>query len=63
MLWHARRIGLTDDDLDYMSDSQLGDLLELDGWFNSPTDSTKSKSHQVVHHMTPAEVDAQFSRV
>jgi hypothetical protein len=63
MLWHARRIGLTDDDLDYMSDSQLGDLLELDGWFHTPQEKEDAKPRKVVHHMTPEEVDEQFSRV
>jgi hypothetical protein len=59
MLWHSRRLGLTDDDLDYMSDSELLDLFEIDRWFNTPKQDD-GKPHEVVHHMTPEEVDAEM---
>ena len=58
MLWHARRIGLTDADLDYLTDSQLSDLVEIDEWFHSPRDAGKPR--EIVHHMTPEDVDEQM---
>lgn len=59
-LWHARHIGLTDDDLDYLTDSQLTDLLELDTWFHSPHEDKAVKPHEIVHKMTPEDVDRQM---
>lgn len=58
MLWHARRIGLTDSDLDYLTDSQLSDLVEIDVWFHSPRDEEKPR--EIVHHMTPEDIDEQM---
>lgn len=60
MLWHARRIGLTDDDLDYLTDSQLEDLAEIDTWARRGGAGTPSGPREVVHHMTPEEVDRQM---
>ena len=59
MLWHARRIGLTDDDLDYLTDSQLEDLAGIDTWSRSGG-SVSQGPREVVHHMSPEDVDRQM---
>ena len=59
MLYHARRIGLTDDDLDFLTDSQLEDLAEIDTWAHGGGKEA-DRPHEVVHHMTPEEVDRQM---
>ena len=59
MLYHARKIGLTDDDLDYLTDSQLEDLAEIDAWVHGGGKGTDGP-REVVHHMTPEEVDRQM---
>lgn len=59
MLYHARKIGLTDDDLDYLTDSQLEDLAEIDAWVHGGSREA-AKPREVVHHMTPEEVDRQM---
>ena len=59
MLYHARKIGLTDDDLDYLTDSQLEDLAEIDAWVHGGG-RVDDGPHEVVHHMTPDEVDRQM---
>ena len=60
MLYHARHIGLTDDDLDYLTDSQLEDLAEIDAWVHGGGSKGTDGPHEVVHHMTPEEVDRQM---
>ena len=60
MLYHARHIGLTDDDLDYLTDSQLEDLAEIDAWAHGGGSSGTDRPSEVVHHMTPEEVDRQM---
>lgn len=42
MLARARRMGLTDDDLDWMTDDDLNTLTDIDAWYETPPDTGES---------------------